>query len=70
MPQVFNIPKVEHDQPCSTLVVLFFKISLFIYVILGADWSIAKNNINKQTNLVKQQQLKLSMADHAQLWEC
>ena len=54
MPQVFNIPKVEHDQPCSTLVVLFFKISLFIYVILGADWSIAKNNINKQTNFEKQ----------------
>ena len=51
MPQVFNIPKVEHDQPCSTLVVLFFKISLFIYIILGTDWSIAKNNINKQTNL-------------------
>ena len=22
MPQVFNIPKVEHDQPCSTLVVI------------------------------------------------
>ena len=41
MPQVFNIPKVEHDQPYSTLVVLFFKISLFNYVILGADWSIA-----------------------------
>ena len=54
MPQVFNIPKVEHDQPCSTLVVLFFKISLFIYVILGADWSIAKNNINKQTNFENQ----------------
>ena len=51
MPQIFSIPKVEHDQPCSTLVVLFFKISLFIYVILGADWSMAKNNINKQTNL-------------------
>ena len=54
MPQIFSIPKVEHDQPCSTLVVLFFKIRLFIYVILGADWSIAKNNINKQTNFEKQ----------------
>ena len=54
LPQVFNILKVEHDQPCSTLVVLFFKISLFIYVILGADWSIAKNNINEQTNFEKQ----------------
>ena len=70
MPQVFNIPKVEHDQPCSTLVVLFFKISLFIYVILGPDWSRAKIKVNKQTNLEKQQQPKLSMADHAQLWEC
>ena len=63
MPQVFNIPKVEHDQPCSTLVVIVFQISLFIYVILGPDWSMAKVKVNKQTP-------KLSMADHAQLWEC
>ena len=54
MPQVFNIPKVEHDQPCSTLVVLFFKISLFIYVILGNGPISTKNNVNKQTNLEKQ----------------
>ena len=54
VPRVFNIPKVEHDQPCSTLVVLFFKISLFIYVILGPDWSRAKIKVNKQTNLEKQ----------------
>ena len=54
MPQVFNIPKVEHDQPCSTLVVLFFKISLFIYVILGNGPISAKNNVNKQTNFEKQ----------------
>ena len=60
MPQVFNIPKVEHDQPCSTLVVLFFKISLFIYVILGngpisgpIGPISAKNNVNKQTNFEK-----------------
>ena len=65
MPQVFNIPKVEHDQPCSTLVVLFFQTSLFIYVILGSDWPRAKIKVNKQTNLEKQQQRKLSMADHA-----
>ena len=51
MPQAFNIPKVEHDQPCSTLVVLFFQISLFIYVTLGPDWSWAKIKVNKQTNL-------------------
>ena len=50
MPQVFNIPKVEHDQPCSTLVVIVFQISLFIYVILGPDWSMAKVKVNKQTN--------------------
>ena len=54
MPQVFNIPKVEHDQPCSTMVVLFFQISLFIYVILGPDWPRAKIKVNKQTNLEKQ----------------
>ena len=54
MPQVFNIPKVEHDQPCSTLVVIVFQISLFIYVILGPDWSMAKVKVNKQTNLQKQ----------------
>ena len=54
MPQVFNIPKVEHDQPWSTLVVLFFKISLFIYVILGNGPISAKNNVNKQTNFEKQ----------------
>ena len=70
MPQIFSIPKVEHDQPCSTLVVLFFKISLFIYIILGHGPIRAKNKVNKQTNLEKQQQPKLSMADHAQLWEC
>ena len=64
MPQVFNIPKVEHDQPCPTLVVLFFKISLFIYVILGADWSMAKNNINKQTNFEK----KPTKVEHG--WSC
>ena len=51
MPQVFNIPKVEHDQPCSTLVVLFFQISLFIYFNLGPGPIRAKNNGNKQTNL-------------------
>ena len=67
MPQVINIPKVEHDQPCSTLVVLFFQISLFIYVILGPDWSMAKIKVNKQTNLQKQQQPKMSMADQATL---
>ena len=54
MPQVFNIPKVEHGQPCSTLVVIVFQISLFIYVILGPDWSMAKVKVNKQTNLQKQ----------------
>ena len=54
MPQVFNIPKVKHDQLCSTLVVLFFQISLFIYVILGPDWPRAKIKVNKQTNLEKQ----------------
>ena len=54
MPQVFNIPKVEHDQPCSTLVVLFFQISLFIYFNLGPGPIRAKNNVNKQTNLEKQ----------------
>ena len=54
LPQVFNIPKVEHDQPCSTLVVIVFQISLFIYVILGPDWSMAKVKVNKQTNLQKQ----------------
>ena len=48
MPRVFNIPKVEHDQPCSTLVVLFFQISLFIYVILGPDWPRAKIKVNKK----------------------
>ena len=66
MPQVFNIPKVEHDQPCSTLVVIVFQICLIIYVILGPDWSMAKVKVNKQTNLQKQQQPKMSMADHAQ----
>ena len=54
MPQVFNIPKVEHDQLCSTLVVLFFQISLFIYFNLGPGPIRAKNNVNKQTNLEKQ----------------
>ena len=54
MPQVFNIPKVEHDQPCSTLVVIVFQISLFIYAILEPDWSMAKVKVNKQTNLEKQ----------------
>ena len=70
MPQVFNIPKVEHDQPCSTLVVIISADSLFIYFNLGHGPIRAKNNVNKQTNLEKQQQPKLSMADHAQLWEC
>ena len=51
MPRVFNIPKVEHDQPCSTLVVVFFQISLFIYFNLGHGPIRAKNNVNKQTNL-------------------
>ena len=54
LPQVFNIPKVEHDQPCSTLVIIVFQISLFIYAILGPDWSMAKVKVNKQTNLQKQ----------------
>ena len=54
MPQVFNIPKVEHDQPCSTLVVIVFQISLFIYIILSPDWSMAKDKVNKQTNMQKQ----------------
>ena len=31
MPQVFNIPKVEHDQPCSTLVVVVFP-NKFVYL--------------------------------------
>ena len=65
-----SLAKVEHDQLCSTLVVLFFQISLFIYFNLGPGPIRAKNNVNKQTNLEKQQQPKLSMADHAQLWEC
>ena len=66
VPQVFNIPKVEHDQPCSTLVVIVFQISLFTYVILGPDWPRAKIKVNTQ----KTKQPKLSIADHAQLWEC
>ena len=49
---------------------LFFQISLFIYINLGPGPIRAKNNENKQTNLENQQQPKLSMADHAQLWEC
>ena len=32
MPQVFNIPKVEHDQPCSTLVVIVFP-NQFVYLL-------------------------------------
>ena len=24
MPKIFSIPKVEHDQPCSPLVIVFF----------------------------------------------
>jgi len=70
MPQVFNIPKVEHDRPCSALVVVVFQISLFIYVILGPDWSMAKVKVNKRTDLQKQWQPRLGMADRAQLWEC
>ena len=49
---------------------LLYQINLFIYVILGPDWSRAKIKVNKQINLEKQQQPRLSMADHAQLWEC
>ena len=49
---------------------LFLQISLFIYFNLGPGPIRAKNNVNKQTNLEQQQQPKLSMADHAQLWEC
>ena len=64
MPRVFNIPKVEHDQPCSTLVVLFFQISLFIYFNLGPGPIRAKNNVNKQTNLEN----KTTKVEHG--WSC
>ena len=49
---------------------LFFQISLFIYFNLSPGPIRAKNSVNKQTYLEKQQQPMLSMADHAQLWEC
>ena len=37
LPQIFNTPNDEHDQPCSRLFVIVYEISLFIYLNLGLE---------------------------------
>ena len=53
-PGFLTLPKLSMISHAQLWLLLFFQISLFIYVILGPDWSMAKIKVNKQTNLEKQ----------------
>ena len=66
-PRFLEFPKLSMISHAHLWLLLFMKISLFIYFNLIPEPIRVKININKETNREKQKQQKVSMADHAQL---